>query len=114
LKEQSKDNYMAMTTEKAFGLLGVTHDASISEINKAFRRKAATAHPDRHPGDVLAEERYKEIVNARDYLLARPQDQSDFTDINTRDTAPIDIFADLMNDSDFKEAHDKDFAVRIF
>lgn len=50
-----------------YAILGVAHDASREEINKAYRRLARKYHPDvsREAG---AEERIKEINEARDIL----------------------------------------------
>lgn len=47
-----------------YKLLGVSPDASDAEIKKAFRQLALQCHPDRHPGDKQAEERFKEINEA--------------------------------------------------
>jgi len=47
-----------------YQVLGVSKDASKEEIRRAFRKLAATHHPDRNPGDAGAEERFKEINEA--------------------------------------------------
>ena len=44
--------------------LSVSPDASAEEIRKAFRKLALETHPDRNPGDVRAEERFKKINEA--------------------------------------------------
>lgn len=47
-----------MLTGKAFGLLGLRPDASVDEVDRAFRRLAKECHPDLHPDDPTAAERF--------------------------------------------------------
>ncbi|HEY8378153.1 MAG TPA: J domain-containing protein [Nannocystis sp.] len=47
-----------------YAVLGVPPDASLDEIKRAYRRLALANHPDRHPGDVEAEERFRAISTA--------------------------------------------------
>lgn len=51
-----------------YAVLGVSEDASEKEIKQAYRKLAQKYHPDRHPGDKEAEERFKEISHAYDIL----------------------------------------------
>ena len=44
--------------------LSVSADASVEEIKKAYRKLALETHPDRNPGDLGAEERFKKINEA--------------------------------------------------
>lgn len=44
--------------------LGVSKTASPDEIKKAYRKRAAKMHPDKHPGDAKAEERFKQMSAA--------------------------------------------------
>ena len=44
--------------------LGVGRNASLNDIKAAFKRLALQYHPDRNPGDSVAEERFKEINEA--------------------------------------------------
>lgn len=60
---------MATTDFKDYyTLLGVTKSASAEEIKKAFRKLALKYHPDRNPGDAVAENRFKEINEAYEVL----------------------------------------------
>ena len=48
--------------------LGVTRGASADEVRKAFRKLAKDNHPDRHPDNAAAEERFKLASAAFDIL----------------------------------------------
>jgi curved DNA-binding protein len=51
-----------------YKILGITKTASPDEIKKAYRKLAVKYHPDKNPGDKVAEERFKEISEAYDVL----------------------------------------------
>jgi len=51
-----------------YKVLGVKQDASADEIRKAYRKLAKEFHPDLHPGDAAAEERFKAVSAAYDLL----------------------------------------------
>ena len=51
-----------------YEVLGVSKDASEDEIKKAYRKIAIKYHPDRNPGDKVAEEKFKEAAEAYDVL----------------------------------------------
>lgn len=48
--------------------LGVSSSASQEEIKKQYRKLARENHPDKHPGDKQAEERFKKIAEAYDVI----------------------------------------------
>jgi molecular chaperone DnaJ len=45
-------------------VLGIARGASEQEVKSAYRKVAMSCHPDRHPGDPHAEERFKEASEA--------------------------------------------------
>lgn len=48
--------------------LGVKGAATLDEIRRAFRKLASKLHPDRNPGDKLAEARFKDVSTAYSVL----------------------------------------------
>ena len=63
---------MAMQQEWAdkdyYGDLGVSSSASAADIKKAYRKLARENHPDSHPGDKKAEEKFKRVAEAYDVV----------------------------------------------
>ncbi len=57
-----------MAKRDYYEVLGVPKDASEEDIKKAYRKKAKESHPDLHPNDHKAEERFKEINEANEVL----------------------------------------------
>lgn len=55
-------------SEDPYKVLGVGRKASEAEIRKAYRELAKKFHPDLHPGDKDAEERFKAVSQAYDLL----------------------------------------------
>jgi curved DNA-binding protein len=51
-----------------YKVLGVSKTATKDEIKKAYRKLARKYHPDLHPGDKSAEEKFKEINEANEVL----------------------------------------------
>ena len=60
-----------------YAALGLTKKATAEEIKKAYRKIARTSHPDLHPDDPGAEERFKEAGRAHD-LLKDPEQRRRF------------------------------------
>ena len=57
-----------MAKRDYYEVLGVSRDASEAEIKSAYRKKAKECHPDLHPNDKNAEERFKELNEANEVL----------------------------------------------
>ena len=51
-----------------YAVLGVGRDATPDEIRGAYRRAARASHPDLHPGDATAIERFKRVQVAYEVL----------------------------------------------
>lgn len=92
-----------------YAILGVSKDASESDIKKAYRKLARKHHPDQNPGDAEAERRFKEITEANT-VLSDPQQRQEYDAVRAmgggaRFTAPggggaggfEDVFGDLFN-----------------
>lgn len=51
-----------------YEVLEVSRTATITEIKKAYKKKAIQYHPDKNPGDAAAEEKFKEAAEAYEIL----------------------------------------------
>ncbi len=52
-----------------YRLLGIGHDADEKAINKAFKKAALKAHPDKNKNDPKAQEKFEALVHAKERLL---------------------------------------------
>ncbi len=57
-----------MAKRDYYEVLGVDKNATEADIKKAYRKKAKECHPDLHPNDKDAEERFKELNEANEVL----------------------------------------------
>lgn len=66
-----------MAKKDYYSVLGVRHDASDKEIKQTYRRLARQYHPDVNPGDVSAEQKFKEISEAY-AILSNPDSRKKY------------------------------------
>lgn len=60
-----------------YDILGVSKQASASEIKKAYRKIALQYHPDRNPGNKKAEDRFKKAAEAYQ-VLSNPEKKAQY------------------------------------
>ncbi len=65
-----------------YKVLGVGKDASASDIKKAYRSLARANHPDSHPGDKAAEDRFKAIAEAYD-VVGDPEKRKQYDEMRS-------------------------------
>lgn len=63
-----------------YRILGVSENASQKEIKSAYRKLSRQYHPDANPGDVAAEERFKEVSAAYD-VLGDPEKRKEYDEV---------------------------------
>ncbi|MDR2353706.1 MAG: J domain-containing protein [Deltaproteobacteria bacterium] len=63
-----------------YKVLGVAKDTSANDVKKAYYKLAQKYHPDKNPGDKVAEEKFKEISSAYD-ILSDPQKKSAYDNL---------------------------------
>ena len=59
---------MPIGSRDLYDVLGVSKQASAADLKKAYRQLAQKYHPDKNPGDPVAEEKFKEAANAYQIL----------------------------------------------
>lgn len=69
-----------------YKVLGVARSADAAEIRSAYRKLALKLHPDRHPGDKTAAEKFKHISQA--YSVLSDERQREVYDRDTTRSAP--------------------------
>ncbi|MCS6839015.1 MAG: DnaJ domain-containing protein [Bdellovibrionaceae bacterium] len=66
-----------MAKKDYYSVLGLQKGASDEDIKKAYRKLAMKYHPDKNPGNKVAEEKFKEISEAYD-VLSDPQKRAQY------------------------------------
>src|SRR4029077_8551565 len=67
---------MTASTADYYGILGLTSDATLSDVKKAYRELARQHHPDRNNADAGAIDRFRRITEAYEYLSAHLKDDA--------------------------------------
>ncbi len=79
-------------TKDFYKVLGVAKDASTDDIKKAYRKLARANHPDSHPGDQAAEDRFKSIAEAYD-VIGEPEKRQKYDEMRSMVTGGFGPFA---------------------
>ena len=104
----SKQDYLS--------ILGLSQDFDEKELKKAFRREARKWHPDLNKNDLNAEERFKLINEAYEYL-SDPKKRNIGSDINIHDDnnffkvgfPDFQDYLDSLFGYEYKNANDNDY-----
>lgn len=82
-------------------------DATTEEIKKAYRRMALLHHPDKHPGDQMAEERFKNIAVAYQ-VLSDPERRKKYNEFGAKESGsdagyvdPEEVFSAIFGGDRF-------------
>ena len=67
---------MTASTADYYGILGLTSDATLADVKKAYRKLARQHHPDRNHADPGAVDRFRRITEAYEYLSAHLTDNA--------------------------------------
>ncbi len=63
-----------------YKILGISKTASQDEIKKAYRKLAVKYHPDKNPGDKVAENKFKEANEANE-VLSKPDKRKQYDEL---------------------------------
>ncbi len=92
-----------MSQRDYYEVLGISKEASSTEIKKAYRKAAVEHHPDKNPDDPQAEERFKEVGEAYEILSNEEKraaydrfGHSAFSGGGQRSHDPFDLFREVF------------------
>ncbi|SMO49801.1 J domain-containing protein [Solitalea koreensis] len=74
-----------------YQILGLSPEATNEEIKKAYRFYATKFHPDKHNGDKFFEERFKEILEAYEFL-SNSTNREKYTQFNRSENHTENIY----------------------
>lgn len=83
-----------VTVRDYYHILNVAREASTSEIRRAYRRLALEYHPDHHPEDPEAEDKFKEISEAYS-VLGDAQKRKAYDLLRNRESGSAQFWDDL-------------------
>lgn len=92
-----------MSKRNYYDVLGVPKNATSDDIKKAYRKLAKEFHPDKNQGDKIAEDKFKEISEAYEFLsdsnkksnYDRFGDKNQFYDMFTRNRPSVRLGDDI-------------------
>jgi hypothetical protein len=67
---------MTASTADCYAILGLTSDATLADVKKAYRELARQHHPDRNNADPGVIDRFRRITEAYEYLSAHLEDNA--------------------------------------
>ncbi|MBK4764763.1 MAG: molecular chaperone DnaJ [Pantoea sp. Brub] len=114
-----------MAKNDYYQILGIAKSANEREIKKAYKRLAMKFHPDRNPGDKLAESKFKEVKEAYEVLIDTNKRASydqyghaafeNSTNSNSADFSDIfgDVFGDIFGNNRQRTSRGADLRYNI-
>jgi molecular chaperone DnaJ len=92
-----------MSKRDYYEVLGISKNASATDIKKAYRKAAVEHHPDKNPDDPQAEERFKEVGEAYEILCNEEKraaydrfGHAAFSGGGQRSHDPFDLFREVF------------------